>query len=111
MFGNLNFADFLSVPQGLGCCDFHKPSQNLVNAFKTSKGLPMFKMTNGVYSENYDIANYSKSKAADPRLFSTVAMDGFPYKYNEDLLFQNSWNRNRRYMAICIFERECRSFL
>ena len=36
MFGNLNFADFLSVPQGLGCCDFHKPSQNLVNAFKTS---------------------------------------------------------------------------
>ena len=21
-------------------------------------------------------------------------MDGFPYKYNEDLLFQNSWNRN-----------------
>ena len=94
MFGNLNFADFLSVPQGLGCCDFHKPSQNLVNAFKTSKGLPMFKMTNGVYSENYDIANYSKSKAADPRLFSTVAMDGFPYKYNEDLLFQNSWNRN-----------------
>lgn len=60
MFGNLNFADFLSVPQGLGCCDFHKPSQNLVNAFKTSKGLPMFKMTNGVYSENYDITNNHK---------------------------------------------------
>lgn len=94
MFGNLNFADFLAVPQGLGCCDFHKPSQNLVNAFKTSKGLPMFKMQNGIYSENYDIANYSKTKAADPRLFSTVAIDGFPYKYNEELLFQNSWNRN-----------------
>lgn len=94
MFGNLNFADFLAVPQGLGCCDFHKPSQNLVNAFKTSKGLPMFKMNNGVYSENYDIANYSKTRSADPRLFSTVAMDGFPYKYNEDLLFQSSWNRN-----------------
>lgn len=94
MFGNLNFADFLAVPQGLGCCDFHKPSQNLVNAFKTNKGLPMFKVQNGAYSENYDIANYSKTKAADPRLFSTVAIDGFPYKYNEELLFQNSWNRN-----------------
>lgn len=94
MFGNLNFADFLSVPQGLGCCDFHKPSQNLVNAFKTSKGLPMFKVKNGTYSENYDIANYSLTKAADPRLFHTVAIDGLPYKYNEDLLFQNSWNRN-----------------
>lgn len=94
MFGNLNFADFLAVPQGLGCCDFHKPSQNLVNAFKTSKGLPMFKVQNGVYSENYDIANYSKTKAADPRLFHTVAIDGFPYKYNEQLLFQDSWNRN-----------------
>lgn len=94
MFGNLNFADFLAVPQGLGCCDFHKPSQNLVNAFKTSKGLPMFKVKNGTYSENYDIANYSLTKAADPRLFHTVAIDGLPYKYNEDLLFQNSWNRN-----------------
>lgn len=94
MFGNLNFADFLAVPQGLGCCDFHKPSQNLVNAFKTTKGLPMFKLKGNVYSENYDIANYSLSKAADPRLFHTVAIDGLPYKYNEDLLFQNSWNRN-----------------
>ena len=94
MFGNLNFADFLSVPQGLGCCDFHKPSQNLVNAFKTDDGLPMFKVTNGVYSENYDIANYSRTKPADPRLFHTVAIDGLPYKYNEELLFQNSWNRN-----------------
>lgn len=94
MFGNLNFADFLSCPQGLGCCDFHKPSQNLVNAFKTSKGLPMFKVQNGNYSENYDISNYSLTKAADPRLFHTVAIDGLPYKYNEELLFQNSWNRN-----------------
>ncbi len=25
----------LTTPQILGCCDFHKPSQNLVNAFKT----------------------------------------------------------------------------
>ena len=33
--GNLNWGMGLTTPQILGCCDFHKPSQNLVNAFKT----------------------------------------------------------------------------
>ena len=42
MFGRLNWSDVLSLPMGLGCCDFHKPSQNLVNAFKTVNGLPDF---------------------------------------------------------------------
>src|SRR5690606_14961081 len=42
LHGRLNYSDVLSTPQGLGCCDFHKPSQNLVNAFKTDgEGLPM----------------------------------------------------------------------
>ena len=86
MFGRLNWADFLSVPQGLGCCDFHKPSQNLVNAFKTSNGLPMF--------DDYNKINYNKNAdMVDPRLLHTVAMPGLPYKYNESLIFQESWNR------------------
>ena len=67
----------------------------------------MFKVNNGTYSENYDIANYSLSKAADPRLFHTVAIDGLPYKYNEDLLFQNSWNRNPEMYGNSFFERKC----
>jgi len=87
MFGRLNWGDVLSLPQGLGCCDFHKPSQNLVNAFKTDKGLPMF--------DNFDDANYnSDSDASDPRLFHTVALPDFPYKYNQDLIYVNEWNRN-----------------
>lgn len=87
MFGRLNFADFVSVPQGIGCCDFHKPSQNLVNAFKTARGLPMF--------DNYNMSDYNKDmNKADPRLFHTVAMPGLPYKYNENLIFQQAWNRD-----------------
>lgn len=86
MFGRLNWGDVLSVPQGLGCCDFHKPSQNLVNAYKTVNGLPDF--------ENYDTQDYVVNEtAADPRLFHTVAMPGVPYKYNEELIYEEDWNR------------------
>lgn len=43
MFGRLNFGDVLATPMGIGCCDFHKPSKNLANAFKTdANGLPLF---------------------------------------------------------------------
>ncbi|QIK61499.1 RagB/SusD family nutrient uptake outer membrane protein [Dysgonomonas sp. HDW5A] len=88
MFGRLNWGDVLSVPMGVGCCDFHKPSQNLVNAYKTDKtGLPMF--------DSFDNTNYdSKANTADPRLFHTVAMPGFPYKYNKELIYEEGWNRN-----------------
>lgn len=89
MFGRLNWSDVLAVPMGLGCCDFHKPSQNLVNAFKTdaSTGLPMF--------DSYNNADYNvASSNADPRLFHTVALPGLPYKYNKELIYENSWNRN-----------------
>lgn len=86
MFGRLNWSDVLSVPMGLGCCDFHKPSQNLVNAFKTVNGLPDFdNYNNGEYNADVD--------QADPRLYHTVAMPGVPYKYNEELIYEESWNR------------------
>lgn len=87
MFGRLNFGDVLSLPQGLGCCDFHKPSQNLVNAYKTADGLPLF--------NNFDENNYNADQdAADPRLYHTVAMPGFPFKYNAELIYEEGWNRN-----------------
>ncbi|MDO5608378.1 MAG: RagB/SusD family nutrient uptake outer membrane protein [Capnocytophaga sp.] len=86
MFGRLNFGDVLSLPMGLGCCDFHKPSQNLVNAFKTTNGLPQF--------DTYNNANYdSNTDSSDPRLFHTVAMPDFPWKYNQDLIYRGNWNR------------------
>lgn len=93
MFGRLNFGDVLSVPQGVGCCDFHKPSQDLVNSFRTKNGLPMF--------DEYNDSNYnSATDTSDPRLFHTVAIPGFPYKYNQDLIYEENWNRNIPYYGI-----------
>ena len=85
-FGRVNFGDLLSVPMKLGCCDFLKPSQTLVNAFKTQNGLPVF--------ENYNTNNSGYSAQNDPRLFHTVAIPGFAYKYNESLIYDVDWNRN-----------------
>ena len=49
--------------------DFNKPSQNLVNAFKTVNGVPMF--------DTFNDADYSESTdQVDPRLFHTVAIPG-----------------------------------
>ncbi|RZF62018.1 RagB/SusD family nutrient uptake outer membrane protein [Sphingobacterium corticibacterium] len=86
-FGRVNLSDVLSVPMGLGCCDFKKPSQSLVNAFRTTgNGLPI---------ENYNtLDNYSNTEKYDPRLFHTVAIPGLPYKYNTNRLYEESWNRN-----------------
>lgn len=85
-YGNLNFAYELTAPQGVGCCDFNKPSQNLVNAFKTNiDGLPR----TDANDENYSAA----SDNVDPRLFHTVAMPGFPYKYNVNVDYTEAWAR------------------
>ncbi len=85
--GRLNFGDMLTVPQGLGCCDFKKPSQNLANAFKTDQ--------NGVpYLENFNAENINfDTDNVDPRLDHTIAHPGNPWKYETDLIFKESWSR------------------
>ncbi|MDR2805028.1 MAG: RagB/SusD family nutrient uptake outer membrane protein [Dysgonamonadaceae bacterium] len=88
-FGRVNFGDLLSVPRGLGCCDFLKPSQNLVNAFSTQNGLPSF--------AGFNTLNSGYAEQNDPRLFHTVALPGLPYKYNTDRVYEDSWNRNPGY--------------
>ena len=41
--------------------------------------------------DNYDVqGNY------DPRLFHTVAIPGFPYKYNVNYIFDKTWTRNEQ---------------
>ncbi|SFU56301.1 Starch-binding associating with outer membrane [Pustulibacterium marinum] len=91
LYGRLNYGDVLSVPQGVGCCDFHKPSQNLVNAYKTSAdGLPMF----DTYNDTDLDYNQLNSFTVDPRLYHTVAIPGLPYKYNEDYIYEENWNRS-----------------
>lgn len=88
MFGRLNYSDALSVPQGIGCCDFKKPSQNLVNAFKTdANGLPLLDTYN---SSDVNVLNDN----IDPRLDHTVALAGRTWKYDPAYIYQNSWNRS-----------------
>ena len=83
-YGRLNMGNALTTPTPGG--DFNKPSQNLVNAFKTSNGLPMF--------DTFNDANYSEgTDKVDPRLFHTVAIAGKPYKYT-DINYEENQSRN-----------------
>lgn len=91
LHGRLNFSDVLSTPQGLGCCDFHKPSQNLVNAFRVnSEGLPLFDSYNDTNVNYEELETYQ----VDPRLYHTVAMPGQPWKYVEEDIYKEDWVRS-----------------
>lgn len=84
------WASALNAPMsgGFGCCGFHVPTENFVNAFKTDpNGLPAFATYNdAVYNKNTDYV--------DPRLDHTVAMEGKPFKYDPDLIHGgDSWAR------------------
>ena len=89
LYGRLNFSDALNVPMKFsGSCDFQKPSQNLVNAYKTVNGLPEF--------SDYNKADYNaNTDNVDPRLYHTVALPGVPYKYDKKNIFDESWTRNK----------------
>lgn len=93
--GRLDWSHKLNYPMNpeFGCCGFHAPSQNLVNAFKTdgSSGLPLFETFNAedVRAGTTDF----QTKTFDPRLDHTVAIPGHPYKYSS-LTFQTSWIRS-----------------
>lgn len=89
--GRLDYEEGVTYPSGApqyGCCGFHAPSQNLVNAFTTdANGLPNFTTFNNT------IADFN-TQTFDVRLDHTVGIDGHPYKYNPDLPYSNSWVRD-----------------
>lgn len=93
-YGNLNWSYGLIVPNipGVtdGGCDFYKPSQNLVNAFRTdNNGLP--------YLDTFNNKDYDKgSDYADPRLFLTVGIPGLPYEFNSKYIMDETptWSRS-----------------
>ena len=92
--GNCNWAYGLIVPNipGVtdGGCDFYKPSQNLVNAFRTdADGHPYFDTFN---NSDYDMA----TETADPRLFLTVGLPDLPYEFNANYIMDRSstWSRS-----------------
>ena len=92
-YGNLNWSNGLICPNIAevtdGGCDFYKPSQNLVNAFRTdNSGLPLLDSYN---QKDYDMATDN----ADPRLFLTVGLTGLPYMFNSNFIMDRTSNWSR----------------
>ena len=93
-YGNLNWSYGLIVPNipGVtdGGCDFYKPSQNLVNAYRTdADGHP--------YIDTFNDKDYDKSEDyADPRLFLTIGIQGLPYEFNKNYIMDetSTWSRS-----------------
>lgn len=83
-FGRANWSNTLNGTWSMWSCgwDFQKPSQDFVNAFKTKDGLPEF----DTYSEtnDYPVNGQPTARKWDPRLFHTVGMPTFPYKYEKE---------------------------
>ncbi|MDR1920042.1 MAG: RagB/SusD family nutrient uptake outer membrane protein [Tannerellaceae bacterium] len=76
------------------CCDFHKASFNLANAFRTDEnGLPLFDTFNEAEMKDRFEA-YLAENTFDPRISHTMAIPGHPYKYNPDLLFETNAARS-----------------
>ena len=91
--GRLDWGNMLNYPMNpeYGCCWFHIPSQNLVNAFKTdANGLPQFDSFNDA-----DVleGNDFFTNSFDVRLDHTVAIPGHPWKYDPDFVYQKDWAR------------------
>ena len=83
--GLLNEGNGLTAPWWtpyFSCCDFHKASVNMLNAFRVDEnGLPIFNFFN---DEEIDDKNaYFERNQFDPRLGHTIAIPGFPWKYQE----------------------------
>lgn len=91
--GRLDWGAMLNYPMNpeYGCCGFHQPTQNLVNAFQTDeKGLPLFDTFN---THSLETADDVLQTPVDPRLMHTVAIPGAPYKYDPEFIFDTSWTR------------------
>jgi starch-binding outer membrane protein, SusD/RagB family len=90
MSTSLNY--FAGAPQ-YGCCAFHIPSQNMVNAFKTDlNGVPMFDHFNDAGKEMKDSIDFW-TNGVDPRIDHTVGIAGHPFKYNANIPYDHSWER------------------
>lgn len=98
-FGNLNFGDLLNSPDSpaddinhpyLNGDDFHKPSQNIVNAFKVDEsGLPLIDTYN-----NSDLDPRDVTTPVDPRLDHSVGRPGITWKTWQAMPQQDNWSRD-----------------
>ena len=91
--GNYNWGDLLTSPPGPaygGGDGFHRPTQNLVNAFKVDvvTGLPLFDSFN-----NSDLPSDDVVTPIDPRLDHAVGRPGIPWKDYTGGVYGNNWIR------------------
>ncbi|WP_315356551.1 RagB/SusD family nutrient uptake outer membrane protein [Segatella oulorum] len=93
-FGRANWSNTLNGCWGIWSCgwDFHKPSQNLVDAFKTKNGLPEFDDFD--QTQVHPVNGHPTTQKWDPRLFHTVGMPTFPYKYENQYTLTKKNSRN-----------------
>ena len=91
--GHYNWGDLLTTPPGPaygGGDGFHRPSQNLVNAFKVdaATGLPLLDTYN-----NSDLAPDDVVTPIDPRLDHSIGRPGIPWKDFTGGVYGNNWIR------------------
>jgi starch-binding outer membrane protein, SusD/RagB family len=93
--GNINMEEALNYNTSprYGCCSFHQPSQNMVNAFKTDPqtGLPMFDTFND--EPMLDPEDFWDN-TVDPRLDHTVGIPDHPFKYDPEFIYSRGWVRD-----------------
>lgn len=92
-FGRANWSNMLNGVWGMWSCgwDFQKPSQDFVNAFKTKDGLPEFDSYSA--SNDHPVNGQPTTQKWDPRLFHTVGMPTFPYKYEQEYTLSKANSR------------------
>ncbi|QNL50578.1 RagB/SusD family nutrient uptake outer membrane protein [Olivibacter sp. SDN3] len=95
--GRINRGNELNAPWWspyFTCCDFNKVSHTMINAFKTDEtGLPDFVNYNDTEMTGSQYEAYFQDHAFDPRLSHTAAIPGYPFKYDNDLLYEESGSR------------------
>lgn len=92
--GKLNWGNGLNSPwwnPHFDCCDFHKPTYNMVNAFKTDGGLPQFDSFNDEHFVDRDA--FLDERQWDPRIGHTLAIPGLPWKYQTEYPYEESGSR------------------
>ena len=89
---NGNYQDRLNHPHSgspFGCCGFHQPSQNLVNAYKVDgSGLPLL-------DGSFNSADVTPADAVDPRIDWTIGRDDVPFLdwelHNPNFIRDRAW--------------------
>lgn len=91
--GNLNWGDLLNSPVSPAYTagdGFHRPSQNLVNAYKVdANGLPLFETFNQT-----NLPPTTTTVPVDPRLDHAIGRPGIPWKDYKPTPYQLSWARS-----------------